>query len=272
MDIFRYDDFRQFLRDCFERKKKEDSSFSHRQFALLAGIKNPGYLLDVIKGKRRLSERVLEEAIKIFAIKPSHADFFRALVAYGQARKPAERQALYKELLNRRAHSNFVRLNSAQVKYYEDTAYPLLIAAVETTDFRGDYEKLAAFLDPPMQTGKVKKCIRELCQWNMIRQRADGRYIIVERFLEPPKTLRGPVRRINGAWFDEAREALVRFGPDKRHVSTLLLSISEEARDQIMERIESFRRDILDIVNRDGDAQVVMQLSTAFFPKSKDTR
>ncbi len=53
--IYEYDDHRRFLLDAFQEKKRRDSSWSHRKCARAAGIANPGYLNDVVKGRRPLS-------------------------------------------------------------------------------------------------------------------------------------------------------------------------------------------------------------------------
>jgi uncharacterized protein (TIGR02147 family) len=269
MDIYQYDDFRPYLLACFEARKAADPSFSHRKFAQAAGIRNSGYLLDVIKGKRSLSAKVLDKVIEIFAMKPLEAEFLGLLVEYGQAKNAEDRDALYRDILNRRNHSNFVRLNPAQTRYYEDTFYPLLVAAVEAMDFRGDYDALGAFLDPPVAAGKVKKGIRDLCEWGLIRQRANGRYDVLERFLEPPATMGGLVKRLNREWILQAPDALTRFTPKERHTSSIILSISEKAKDQIREEIEKFRRKVFDIAKHDVNAEQVMQFTLLYFPKSK---
>lgn len=269
MDIYQYDDFRIFLRDGFENMKRLDAGFSYRKFAMAAEIKNPGYLVDIIKGKRNLGDRLLEKVVEIYGLKPAEGEFLRLLRDFGQSRMPSEKQEILREILNRRNHSAFVRLNPGQTRYYEDTLYPLLIAAVEALDFRGDYDALAAFLDPPMASGKVKKGIRDLCEWGLIRQRGNGRYHVVNRFLEPPATMMGLVKRMNGEWIRQAPEALTRFDPGRRHISSIILSISEKARAQIQDKLEQFRREVLEIAEKDNNAQQVMQLSLMYFPKSK---
>jgi len=51
MDLYQYEDYRQYLKDRFE-KESLAPSFSWRKFSHESGISNPG---DVIKGRRKLS-------------------------------------------------------------------------------------------------------------------------------------------------------------------------------------------------------------------------
>jgi uncharacterized protein (TIGR02147 family) len=60
-DVFKYDDFRLFLSDAFDTEKQRDRSFTHRKFAQRAGHKNPGYLNDVIKGYKPLSDNAAKQ-------------------------------------------------------------------------------------------------------------------------------------------------------------------------------------------------------------------
>lgn len=55
ISIYKYDDFRMFLKDKYEEMKQIDPSCSARNFARKAGFTNPGFLNDVIKGRRNLS-------------------------------------------------------------------------------------------------------------------------------------------------------------------------------------------------------------------------
>lgn len=270
LDIYGYDDFRLFLRDLFDRRKKEDPDFSHRRFAERVEVKNPGYLLDIIKGKRSMSESLAERAAAVFGLKPAEGEFLVLLSRYGQCRKPEEREALYQEIQTRRNRSRFVRLHAGQVRYFDDTLHPLVLAAVQAFDFRGDYEALGAFLDPPVPAARLKKAVRDLCEWKLLRQEKSGRYEVEHRFLEPPATLGSLVRRMNREWILQGAEALGRIAPEDRHISTLLLSVGPETRRKIEARIEKLRREVLELVEREEEEpRQVLQLSLLCFPKSR---
>ena len=69
-----------------------------------------------------------------------------------------------------------------------------------------------------------------------------------------------------------AGDAISRFNPEQRHISTLLLNISEDAHRLISKKIEQFREEVFEIVKSDSSAQRIMQLSVQFFPKSQIKR
>jgi uncharacterized protein (TIGR02147 family) len=269
-NIYRYDDFRVFLKETFAWRKARDDDYSYRKFAKDAGISNPGYLLDVIIGKRTLSDNAVGKTAKAFELNEAEGEFFKLLVDFGQSKKDAQRQEIYQEILYRRNRSRFARVSPHLVKYYQDFHYPLVYSALHAFEFRGEYESFGSVFDPPIAPAALKKYIRELCEWELVKQGPDGRYQVTEAYVEPPGTMGALVRRLNREWILQAAESLFRHGPEERHVSTLLLSVSEETRKRLHGEIERFRREVLDIVSKDeGKSSGLMQLSLQYFPKTK---
>lgn len=268
-NVYQYDDFRAFLRDAFEKKKLAEPGYSYRKFAAAAGIANPGYLLDVIIGKRTLSRNQAVKMAAVFGLNETETDFFLLLAEFGQCKKDVQRQNLYQEMQSRRNRSRFARLSPSLVKYYQDYHYSLVRCAIEAMDFRGDCESLGKFLDPPMAPATVRKYVQDLEEWHLIVADENGRYQVTEKFVEPPPTLSAMVRRLNREWILQAAEVPFKFGPTDRHVSTLLLMVSEETRLQLMEKVEAFRKEVLDLVEKDAKPDTILQLSLQLFPRSR---
>jgi uncharacterized protein (TIGR02147 family) len=269
MDIYQYDDFRLFLKEMYHQKMIEEPKYSYRKFAAAAGFTNPGYLNDVIKGFKNLSANAAEQMGQAFDLKPHETEFLKLLAAYGQARTAEKKADCYRKVLARRNRSRFTRLNPTLTKYYQDYQYGLVRGAIEVLDFRGDYESLATFLDPPIAVATVKKLLRDLCEWGLVEQGPDGRYQTTPAVVEPSTNLMGMARQINGDWLIQAREALNRLPKDKRHVSTMVLNISEELGMEIDGMIEAFRDAVFKKVESDSRPRKIVQLTIAYIPKSR---
>jgi uncharacterized protein (TIGR02147 family) len=268
--IYAYDDFRKFLKDRYEARKRVDPECSARSFAAAAGLTNPGFLNDVIKGRRSLSREARMKLAAAFRLSDSETEYFDALVDYGQAKKEPLRQELYKKILGRRNRSAFTKINPALSRYYQDFRYSLIYNALMACDFRGDYEQLSEFISPAIPPGVLKTHIEDLCSWGLVIRQQSGRYTVTQRFVEPPSTLMEQVRQLNREWILHAAEALMRLPADKRHMSTMLLSLSPEACRTIGKKIEQFRQELWDVVEQDKEEpSCVMQLNMQYFPRSK---
>jgi uncharacterized protein (TIGR02147 family) len=269
-DIYRYDDFRLFLRERFDAHKAADPSFSHRSFAAAAGIANPGYLNDVIKGRKPLSRNAADRMAAAFGMSPKEGEFLRLLAAAAQARTERARDDLRRQIEFRRSRSHFVRTHPGMARYYLDHHYPLVRAAIEVTGFRGDYIDLARFFEPPIPPAAIRKYVRDLCEWGLVAQGTDGVYRVTASFIEPCPTLREQVRRINRDWIVQALDVQQRFPPSERHISTALLNVSAESERKIFAAIERFRAELFEITRQDhSPPQRVIQLNVQCFPQTK---
>jgi uncharacterized protein (TIGR02147 family) len=269
IDIYAYDDFRTYLRDSFTERQKQEPDFTYRAFAAESGFTNPGFLNDVVKGRRKLSMDAVQKMIAGFKLTENEAVYFKLLVSYGQAKDDEERSELFKQIISRRNRSKFARINPSLAKYYQDYRYPLVRCAIKACDFKGDYEKLASFLDPPLPLPDVKKTVRDLCDWGLVTQDAEGRYTVSSNLVEPPETLMHLIPEMNGEWIKHAFNALRRLPPAKRHISSILCSISDESYTLIQEKIEEFREWVFEQIEQDNNPERVVQLNFQLFPRSR---
>ncbi|MCB9496319.1 MAG: TIGR02147 family protein [Fibrobacteria bacterium] len=269
LDIYEHDDFRKLLAHLWEEKLSRNRRYSTRAFARDAGLTNPGFLGDVIKGRRKLSQVAMEKMIAGFGLRPKEAEYFRLLVRFGQTRSLSEREDCYRQILTRRNRSTFTRMNPAHSRYYQDYRYPLLRAALQCLPSRSEPAEVGAFLDPPLPPHQVSKMIQDLVQWGLVRDDPHRGREVVDTFVEPPPHLGELVRNLNRTWIDHAGEAIGRFRPDQRHISSILLTVSESTQRQIRDKIDSFREEVFRLLKEDRSPDRVMQLSLQFFPRSR---
>jgi uncharacterized protein (TIGR02147 family) len=273
MDIYQYEDFRKFLEDSFEEKRKSrpasaEGKYTHRKLAAEAGFTNPGFFNDVIKGRRTLSDSALEKMITVFGLKSNEAEYFRLLASYGQSKDAEERQELYRQMLFRRNRSSFVRLNPVNSKYYQDYHYPLVRSAIQVFDFRGNYDELAKFIRPSIPVATLKKCVRDLCEWGLLTQSGDGRYVPAFKNQEPAPSMGDLVKRLNREWVMQAADALFAFPKEERYIYSALLTVGAETFKEIQQRIDKFREEIIELAKREEKPDRVMQFNIQHFPRS----
>jgi uncharacterized protein (TIGR02147 family) len=129
---------------------------------------------------------------------------------------------------------------------------------------------LSKFIYPTIPASQLKTYIDDLCAWGIVIKQPSGRYTVTHRFFEPPATLMEQVRQLNREWILHAAEALMVLPAEKRHMSTMLLSVTPEACKTIARKVEQFRQEIWNIVQQDADEpSCVMQLNMQYFPRSK---
>ncbi len=106
-DVFRFDDYRAFLRDRFAQLQTLDPSFSQRGLARKAGIANPGFFNEVIKGRRRLSPAAAIKMANGLDLLEEETEYFSVLVEYAETREPRAKFAAGKRLISMRNRKFF---------------------------------------------------------------------------------------------------------------------------------------------------------------------
>jgi uncharacterized protein YjiS (DUF1127 family) len=106
-----YTDFRHYLKDVYDHRRVTEGTglraYSYSTFSAAADIKSPNYLKLIIEGRRNLSDDMISRFAKALRLNRSETEEFRALVRYGQASQPIERNQYLKELADLRAQRAF---------------------------------------------------------------------------------------------------------------------------------------------------------------------
>jgi uncharacterized protein (TIGR02147 family) len=271
-NIYQYVDYRAFLKDRFRWLQSQDATFSQRKLARTAGFANPGFFNEVIQGRRKLSSAAIERMGQGMSLESNETEFLRVLVAYTEAKDLGEKEAAHQKLELRRNRHFFRRLNQSQSKYYLDFNYPLVRAAIEACDFRGNYQILGDFLRPPMQAASVKRYVRDLCEWGLVSQDRDGKYVVTHSFLEPPEEMRDALVRLQQAWLSQSVFHINAVPASERHVSSALLTVGEETYKAILKQVEKMREEILRMVREDKAADRVVLFNIQVLPRGGGRR
>ncbi|GEM_PF-1042046 len=268
-DIYAYDSHQEFLRDRFQYVQSQDAKFSHRVLAKAAGFANPGFFNDIVKGRRKVNSIGLERFGRALGMESDELEFAQCLMVYTEAEEGENRDIASEMLERRRKRKNFKRLKHTQSKYYLDFNYMLIRAAIEVCDFRGDYKKLGEFLVPAMPPETIKPYVRDLCEWNLVTQDSNGSYRVTNAFQEPPPGLRDMMMRTHKALLCQTSNLLTVLPMNKTHVSTALVTVSEDAYKEIMRYVGKFRDQMLEIVRADRNPDRVAAISIQCIPRSQ---
>ena len=268
-DIYGFEDYRAYLLACFQERKRIDPRFTHRKLAEAGDIANPGFFNEVVKGRRDLTEEATEKFCRAFGLKLNESEYLKLLVAFNQSRDPEAKDELLHKMQFRRGRSAFARIHPAAVRYYQDSNYALVRVALRMLDFRGEWERLARFLKPPMPVPLVKRCIRDLCEWGLVRQERDGRYTVTDSFLEPGPNMEEDLKRMHREWIQQAADSIDAFAKADRHISSALITVSEKGYRNLILRVEAFRAEMLELVKRESrNPERVVQFNLQLFPKN----
>ena len=94
ISVYRYADYRVYLRDALDEKLRVQPRLSLRALASRAGFSSPGYLQMVMSGERSLTPQSALKVASLLSLRASDEEFFLLLVGFNQAKSIAKKKQL----------------------------------------------------------------------------------------------------------------------------------------------------------------------------------
>ena len=268
INVFEYIDYRLFLKEFYETRKKEYSYFSLRYMSNRVGM-DPGNIVKLFQGKRHLSNRLLDSFINLCKFNSKESKYFRTLVRFSKAKKENEIKRLYEELLSLK-DIHPLKLRAAQYEFYNKWYYTAIAALLNFFEFKGNFKDLAGQLTPPITIKQAKEGIGLLKKLNIIKKDDCGIYVLTNNFLTTGDEWRSiAIRKFQEETTRLALESFKNHSPSTRKMSTLSISINEEDLNLIDDLTKEYRKSILKIVDETEAPNRVYQLNIQLFPLSK---
>src|SRR3990172_291097 len=149
VSVFRYRDYRAFLKDWYRTAKQSRGSYSYRTFAKKAGFHSSNFMMLVIQGKRNLTEESLKKFLVGLSLNKQEQEFFRNLVFCNQSETHEDRNFYYQRLVRE---------------------------LVASGGFDGTAESISKRLSPSVTPAQVSKSIELLEALGFIQKAGQGRW------------------------------------------------------------------------------------------------
>ncbi|MBL8028776.1 MAG: TIGR02147 family protein [Fibrobacteres bacterium] len=268
-DIFRYNNYRQFLKDFYEEQKALDKKYSHRFFADKIGLNSTGFFSDVLKGKRNLTPALILKFANALKLKNDEQDYFENLVHFNQAGTHEEKNSYYNKLLAFKKVSVDI-IGKDQYEFYKEWYYSAIRELLFFYDFKDDYAALAKKLNPTIRPELAKKAILILEKLGLIKQNENGYYRQTSALISTGEEFKSMnVCNFQTSTIELAKEALSRHPREHRDISTLTLTFSEDSFEQAKLELDALRKRLLGLAEKDNKVDRVYQVNLQAYPLSK---
>jgi uncharacterized protein (TIGR02147 family) len=268
-DVTTYTDYRKFLRDCYDFRKKSDPKFSHRYFCKKAGYGSSSAFGDILKGRRNLSAPAALRLARAFELGKGDEEYLLQLVQFNQAGSLDVKNLHYARMMSLSRISPDV-ISPEKYAYFSKWYHAALRELIFYTPFNGDYKALGRKLDPSIPAAQVKQSIALLEKLGMIGKDAEGYYRQTSALLTAD-SLGGEmhVENFQAETMRLALESLSRHPPEAREMSTLTATLSAGSMEKAKDAIRALRHCILALAEKDKHVDRVMQLNIQLFPLSR---
>ncbi len=268
-NIYKYSDYRIFLKDMFNYKKKTKKNFSYRFFSNKAGFSSTSFLKLVTQEKRNLTNESISKIAKGFDLKKEERRFLENLVFMNQAKTNEDKNYYFKKMT---AISGYTKTNKIEKACYEYFSNWYNLAIREIVIFgnkKFTSRDITGLLNPKVPPIQVEKSLKMLERLGLIRKNGDSCWEKRDKAISTGPQIRSLlIANFHKEMLKLAGESIDRHPTDQRDITGLTISIKNDSLPEIKERIAAFRREILDMACNETDSNQVFQVNIQAFPLS----
>lgn len=270
ISIYNYTNYRLFLKDYCENRKKENKNFSHAYVVGKIGFKSAVFFTQIINGTSNISMKLIYDFSKSLKLKDKEAEYFELIVNYTQAKTQKEKKHFFERIYGF-TDVSFKKLRINQYDFYQKWYYVAIRDILSIFEFKEDYQKLARLLEPTISIPQARKAIVTLEKLNMIKRNKKGIWEVTNQLISSSYSERHSIALAKYAvqMFDIAKNAVNNLLKSERSISWVGVSISRETFDIVQDEIKTFRKRILSIIKADKKPDRVYHFSIQCFPLSK---
>lgn len=277
-----YTDYRKYLKDVYDHRRANEGSklrpYAYSTFSAAANIKSPNYLKLIIEGRRNLSEDMIVKFARALRLNRVEVDEFRALVLYGQATEPMQRNQYLKELSDLRAQRAMEADANNQISWEKVPSWIgwVLYAMAEQRNVNFEPESLQKLFRVKANTDSIKVALEKLLASGELNRDEETREVKKGRDLvESPQNL--PVeliRKLQAELIYLGIESLFRDSPKEREFGAMTVALTEEEFNQVRFELRQLRKRLqkdIHVKRKATKGQRVYQLNIQLFPVTEST-
>jgi uncharacterized protein (TIGR02147 family) len=265
--VYEYTDYREFLKDAFKYLKEENKSFSYRFFSRVAGFKSPSVLKQVMDGQMKLAPSSIEKFAKAFKLNKEESAFFRHLVLFNQARTIDERQTQLKAMLSSRSYKKLHPLSQLQFNYYQHWYHVSIRELVGLDGFQEDPNWIATHISPQITPQEAKKGLENLVELGLIRRNPDGKLEQADANVTTgDEVVSKALANYHREMIKKGAESIEHFPGTIRDISAVTIAVNAESIKTIKEKVQKFRKEILEYASQNANPNVIYQVNFQIFP------
>jgi len=267
--IIEYTDFRKFMRDFYEERKR-CSVFSWREFSKIAGFSSPSYMKVVCDGKSKLSRIGVERTGAAMGLAGFEMDYFRAMVKFGQADVESKKVAAYEEMLSIAKVYKVRVLEGDLFEFYDTWRNPVLreLAPLMPGATPGELAKMCY---PEVSAQEVQESLAFLTKAGLLKK-TEGKLVQSETSVKGSNDATRLAMRGMHRMMSQLATPALELPVEERNFSGVTMGLSRESYSKIENLLDEFRRKIIAIAAEEKNVEQVYRLNLQLFPLTKNVK
>ncbi len=257
-----------FLGAVYQAAKDQIAGYSYVRFTedLGFGACNAMYL--IIHGTRPLTLKGAQKIVRALDLTGVGRRYFLELVKAQRLGGGAEREQAFEKLVELKTQALPKTLDRRQLEFYNQWYNAAILELLSLEAASDDPEWLSARLMPGVPPKTVEKSLALLVKLgHLVQDKAKRRLVPSNAVVSTGNEVYGlAVIRYHQQMIALAKDALTDVSPLERDISAVTISVPSSRLAELKEKIQSFRKELLEFSNSAKDADEIAQVNIQLFP------
>jgi uncharacterized protein (TIGR02147 family) len=263
--VYSHEDWRAYLQDELEERRKDQEEFTSRQMAVRLGM-DPAQLHRIVRGRTPLPFRYVPAIAEIFQMDRRAAAYFEELLRYDRARSPEEKTRSRERLSALRGVAARP-VDVRQAEFYEQLHHSVIRSLVGLGGVKDDGSALGPLCIPPVTPEEARRSVDLLLELGLAERERDGDLRLTESHLTAGPDVPAPVvRKFHRQAIDLAKDALETVPAEERDISAVTASLDANGLGILRELARELRQKVQALAHGTRDPDRVFQLNIQLFP------
>lgn len=269
IDIFQFEEYREFLRAYYEKAKENNSNFSYRFIAQKIGFKS-SFLSRLFKKETHLALDKITPFAELMKLNAKESLYFEALVRLGRAKSEEERSKCLEQVKVAKGVL-FTTIQQDEEAFF-GAFYHMVIRSILgiTPCTPGDYRRIAGMVIPRISTAQARESVELLQRLNLVELNSDGFFVVTNNYISTSeKWSTQAIHEYQMHNIKLSGEALENLKKEERDISTVTFTIDRNRLPELREKLNTFREDMLRFSEEGINDNEVMHLNLQLFPVAR---
>lgn len=269
--LFDYLDYRSYLRDFYDFKKKTSPAFSLNTFAQKAGFSSRSFLLLVMQGKRDITPNSIDGFCRALGLGKKEREYFENLIRFNQSENAEAKRHYYEQLVPLYKKESGRRLHESEYQYISQWYGPVIREMIQTKNFREEPEWIARQLKNRISPLQAKKTLQLLLELGLVRRSGRGKLEVTDVNIGTPTEVADAMAaKFHDEMLGMARQSIAEDDANQREISGITTALSAAKFARIKEAIQEFENKIMhELEEKDDEADRIYQLHFQLFPLTR---
>ena len=268
--IYKYMDYRQYLRDFIAHKRQTSNTFSLEQLGRKTGCLTKSHISLIVSGKRALTTRRAVALGKALGISERELTYYHKLVQFNQAKDDLEKETFLKEMMSQLGRSLEANLSMKAYKILEDWHCIAIRELARLPNFDPNPSAISQKLKGLLTAKEAKRALNMLFDVGMLQVSEDGKTTTSSESNRTTDEVNSiAIRRYHQSCLSLGAKIIETEPIESREFGSVTLLINPEEIPKLKELIKNLREDVLALAaSEPTDSARVTQVNIQMFQLS----